>query len=145
MDLWIIIKIKILQTFVSQQLLFFLFSKHLDTMSIRQIVSPVKQIFVRGVYRIHSSMDGQLFESDVTMNSIWFVWCLQLQKHWVVDGTNKLNLIYKEDCLKKFVIWVIPKKFGVKLYLLCTILDRIGKIQNTIIMVLRCFLFFWYF
>ena len=33
-----------LQNFVSQQLLF-LFSKHLDTMSIRQIVSPVKQIF----------------------------------------------------------------------------------------------------
>ena len=34
-----------LQSFVSQQLLFF-FSKHLDTMSIRRIVSPVKQIFV---------------------------------------------------------------------------------------------------
>ena len=33
-----------LQTFASQQLLF-LFSKHLDTMTIRRIVSPVKQIF----------------------------------------------------------------------------------------------------
>ena len=34
-----------LHSFVSQQLLF-LFSKHLDTKSIRQIVSSVKQIFV---------------------------------------------------------------------------------------------------
>ena len=34
-----------LQNFVSQQLLF-LFSKHLDTMSIQRIVSPVKQILV---------------------------------------------------------------------------------------------------
>ena len=33
-----------LQSFASQQLLI-LFSKNLDTMSIRQIVSPVKQIF----------------------------------------------------------------------------------------------------
>ena len=33
-----------LQSFVSHQLLF-IFSKHLDTMSIRQIVSLVKQIF----------------------------------------------------------------------------------------------------
>ena len=33
-----------LQNFVSQQLEF-LFSKHLDTMLIRRIVSPVKQIF----------------------------------------------------------------------------------------------------
>ena len=32
------------QSFASQQLLF-LFTKHLDTMSIRWIVSPVKQIF----------------------------------------------------------------------------------------------------
>ena len=40
-----------LQSFVSQQLLF-LFSKHLDTMSIRRIVFPVKQIFDQK-YNLH--------------------------------------------------------------------------------------------
>ena len=49
-----------LLSFISQQLLF-LFSKHLDTMSIQRIVSPVKQIFgIRNQIHHQTTLEEQL-------------------------------------------------------------------------------------
>ena len=80
-----------LQSFVSQQLLL-LFSKHLDTMSIRRIVSLVKQIFGLRLY-------WKILIKTVTIFALSsFLWWT---RNWEIGGNSTLDF--------RFIIWLAGK------------------------------------
>ena len=87
-----------LQSFVSQQLLF-LFSKHLDTMSIRRIVSPVKQIFRKFSWNwFHENSAGRgrdrgLYVMKMQILLWWqWKWCFYIQ--WIILFFSMLKSTY---------------------------------------------------